>query len=113
MGGFGYKGSKFHRVIPSFMCQGGDITTDTGRGGKSKYGNFEDENYEVAHDHPGTLSMASRFRHTSQFFITTQAASWLDGQHVAFGRVIDGMEVVQKMDEAGTRSGDPKFEILI
>ncbi|XP_070831373.1 E3 SUMO-protein ligase RanBP2 isoform X2 [Chaetodon trifascialis] len=114
--GFGFQDSIFHRVIPSFMCQGGDITNSDGTGGKSIYGSkFEDENFDVRHTGPGILSMANRGRDTnnSQFFITLKKAEHLDFKHVAFGRVQDGMDVVQQMGELGTKAGTPTKKLVI
>ncbi|XP_073711006.1 E3 SUMO-protein ligase RanBP2 isoform X3 [Misgurnus anguillicaudatus] len=114
--GFGYRDSVFHRIVPDFMCQGGDITNQDGSGGKSIYGNkFEDENFEVRHTGPGLLSMANRGRDTnsSQFFITLKKAEHLDFKHVAFGFVKDGMDVVKRMGELGTKEGKPSKKITI
>ncbi|XP_029981546.1 E3 SUMO-protein ligase RanBP2 [Sphaeramia orbicularis] len=114
--GFGLRDSIFHRVIPDFMCQGGDITKSDGTGGKSIYGaKFEDENFDVRHTGPGILSMANRGRDTnnSQFFITLKKAEHLDFKHVAFGWVREGMDVVQKMGELGTKGGAPEKKLVI
>uniref|UniRef100_A0A8C8DBB8 E3 SUMO-protein ligase RanBP2 n=1 Tax=Oncorhynchus tshawytscha TaxID=74940 RepID=A0A8C8DBB8_ONCTS len=114
--GFGLRNTVFHRVVPDFMCQGGDITNQDGTGGKSIYGHkFEDENFDVRHTGPGLLSMANHGRDTnnSQFFITLKKAEHLDFKHVAFGFVREGMDVVRSMGELGTKTGKPSKKIVI
>ncbi|KQK24219.1 peptidyl-prolyl cis-trans isomerase [Brachypodium distachyon] len=104
-----YKGSTFHRVIPGHICQGGDFTRGNGTGGESIYGDkFPDENFCQKHQHEeAAVSMVNAGPNTngSQFFICCKDAHWLDGKHVVFGRVVDGMEVVKTIESVGCSSG--------
>ncbi|XP_059820346.1 peptidyl-prolyl cis-trans isomerase A isoform X5 [Hypanus sabinus] len=114
--GFGFKNSLFHRVIPGFVCQGGDIIHSNGTGGKSIYGNeFEDESFSLRHTCPGLLSMANKGPNTnnSQFFITLKEAPHLDFKHVVFGYVKGGMDIVKLIETFGSKDGHTRNTITI
>lgn len=111
-----YKGSTFHRVVPGFMCQGGDFKKHDGTGGVSIYGGkFDDESFDLKHDRPYLLSMANSGPNTngSQFFITFVACPWLDGENVVFGQVVEGLDVVKYLEKQGTASGKPMEKLRI
>ncbi|XP_021347503.1 peptidyl-prolyl cis-trans isomerase CYP19-2-like [Mizuhopecten yessoensis] len=111
-----FKGSSFHRVIPGFMCQGGDFTRANGTGGESIYGKeFEDENFELKHTGPGILSMANRGPNTngSQFFLSTVKKEDLDEKHVVFGSVVDGLEVLTEIEKVGSDIGKTSKPVVI
>ncbi|KAL4271139.1 hypothetical protein GQ457_13G007590 [Hibiscus cannabinus] len=112
-----YKGTPFHRIISGFVVQGGDIIHGDGRGSESIYGGtFRDENFKIKHSHAGVVSMANTGPDSngSQFFITTVKSSWLDGEHVVFGKVIQGMDIVYMIEGgAGTYSGKPRKKVII
>jgi peptidylprolyl isomerase len=109
-----YEGSKIHRIVPGFLCQGGDITKLNGKGGWSIYGKtFEDEGFSVKHSEAGILSMANSGPNTnnSQFFITFAPCKGLDGKHVAFGKIVEGFEVLKNIENLGTANGKPRQKV--
>eukprot|EP01041_Mallomonas_annulata_P014344 gene14344-30527_t len=111
-----YKGVKFHRIIPKFMCQSGDITQNNGYGGESIYGKpFADENFKYKHVSSNVISMANSGpnSNSSQFFISTKATPWLDNKHVVFGHVLYGGKTIKDMEDVGTSSGHPKKDVVI
>jgi len=111
-----FKGSIFHRIIPGFMLQGGDFTKSNGTGGESIYGaKFADEAFKFGHEEAGVLSMANSGPNTngSQFFITTVPTPHLNGKHVVFGTVLDGMAIVKRLEQLGSGSGETKSYIVI
>lgn len=116
--GFGYKGSRIHRVIKNFMIQGGDFTAGNGTGGKSIYGaRFADESFTHTHSEPFLLSMANSGPNTngSQFFVTTVPTPHLDGKHVVFGKLIAGKSVIRKVEhvEKDPSTDKPMEEVVI
>jgi len=111
-----FKNCVFHRVITNFMAQGGDITAGDGTGGESIYGRtFRDENFIVKHLNRGDLSMANAGPNTngSQFFLTFTKCPWLNGKHTVFGRVVEGLGVLDKLERQGSESGRTKQRCLI
>lgn len=111
-----YKGCKFHRIIPHFIIQSGDIAANNGTLNECIYGTkFDDENFKIKHSEPGIVSMPNSGRNSNggQFFISLIKAPWLDNRHVAFGKVVEGMDVVEKIQAVGSSSGIPKQNVEI
>jgi peptidylprolyl isomerase len=112
-----YKGTSVHRIVPDFFLQGGDFTHGSGVGGESIYGGtFEDETFEVNHNRPHMLTMSNcgeRDCNGSQFLVTLSKTQWLNGRHVAFGVVLDGKDVLDKVEEVGTYGGKPRAAVRI
>jgi len=112
-----YKNSPFHRIVPGFMCQGGDFNFHTGGMGESIYGkHFRDEKFAFSHSQRGLLSMASaRFANScnSQFFITFDRAQWLDRKHVVFGQIEEGIDILDEIENAGSKGGKPRRAVRI
>uniref|UniRef100_A0A2K6TWM7 Peptidyl-prolyl cis-trans isomerase n=1 Tax=Saimiri boliviensis boliviensis TaxID=39432 RepID=A0A2K6TWM7_SAIBB len=113
--GFGYKGSCFHRIIPGFMCQDGDFIHHNGTGGKSIYREKFNENFILKHTGPRILSMANAGPNTngSQVSICTAKTEWLDGKHVVFGKVKEGMSIVETMEHFGSKNGKTSKKFTI
>ncbi|XP_040920601.1 probable inactive peptidyl-prolyl cis-trans isomerase-like 6 [Toxotes jaculatrix] len=112
-----YKGSLFHRVVPNGWVQGGDISPERkGNGGESVFGpTFEDESFAVSHSKRGTLGMANKGPHSngSQFYITLQPTLWMDRTYVAFGQVVEGVDVLKRLEEAPTCNERPKYDCKV
>lgn len=111
-----YKDSLFHRIVKNGWIQGGDIVHGKGDGGWSIYGEtFEDENYSVANNTRGIVGMANKGRHSnaSQFFITLQPTPWMDCQYVSFGEVVEGLKVLDKLENVPTYNERPMSECMI
>ena len=108
-----YDGVIFHRVIAGFMIQGGD-PTGSGRGGPG-YTIPDEFHPELRHTGEGILSMANAGPDTggSQFFITLDATSWLDGKHAVFGKVVEGIEVVRAIGSTPTGPGDKPLKEVV
>jgi len=116
---FGYKGTRFHRFVQDFVMQGGDIVNYDGSGGRSIYGStLADEPIVHRHTSAGYVGMAHMLQPntaTSQFYITFSPIRWLDGFHVVFGRIVDGLEVVEKLNDkvVAKDDGQPIKELII
>ncbi|XP_037583940.1 peptidyl-prolyl cis-trans isomerase A-like [Cebus imitator] len=113
--GFGYKGSCFHRIIPGFMCQGGDFTRLNGTSGKSIYREKFNENFILKHTGLGILSMANAGpnANSSQVSICTAKTEWLDGKRVVFGKVEEGTSIVETMECFGSKNGKTSKKVTI
>ncbi|KAJ1757888.1 hypothetical protein LPJ77_000447 [Coemansia sp. RSA 2523] len=113
----GYKNSVFHRIIPGFMAQGGDFLNNTGTGCTSIYGDkFDDEGFTLKHSSAGLLSMANSGPNTNgcQFFLTLQEAKWLDDKHVVFGKLVDGLLTLRKIENVPTGPNNrPNLPVVI
>ncbi|KRX07942.1 Cyclophilin-like peptidyl-prolyl cis-trans isomerase domain [Pseudocohnilembus persalinus] len=111
-----YKGSKFHRIIPGFMAQGGDFVNQDGSGQECIYGlKFEDENFEIKHDKKYLVGMVNNGPNTNscQFYITFDKCPWLDGKNVIFGEVVNSQQALKNLEKNGSQTGEPQNEIII